>query len=243
MREASCGLVRSPVSRSASRRFWRSRARRARRHHGDDVVALVRAHDGHQSRPPIERGARPDVVILSKEGLDELIAANRSWTGRRSGWRAAWSRWAITKRAEVSVAERDLKASGGLTARSDEVGQVWDGELTGDTEPGPEIIPEAEAELGARLGQAEKGIAAVAPDVAAVPPLTLRRVTWARMSFSDPLVCSGISGRSSTRSSSGLLACKRSSSRSRTTKPVRRRKMRSKRARSSARRRRLGSRR
>src|SRR3954466_5445728 len=75
-----------------------------------------------------------------------------------------------------------------------------------------------------------------------VPPLTLRRVTWARMSFSDPLVCSGISGRSSTRRSSGLLACNRASSRSRTTKPVRRPNRRSNRARSSARRRRVGSR-
>jgi hypothetical protein len=35
-------------------------------------------------------------------------------------------------------------------------------------------------------------------DVAAVPPLTLRLVTWAPMSFSDPLVCGEISGRSST---------------------------------------------
>src|SRR3954470_8199946 len=41
------------------------------------------------------------------------------------------------------------------------------------------------------------------------------------MSFSDPLVCSGISGRSSTRSSSDLLACNRASSRSRTTKQER----------------------
>ena len=42
-----------------------------------------------------------------------------------------------------------------------------------------------------------------------VPPLTLRRVTWQRMSFSEPLVCSGISGWSSTCSSSALLACRR----------------------------------
>src|SRR5664279_2953269 len=29
-----------------------------------------------------------------------------------------------------------------------------------------------------------------------VPALILRRVTWHRMSFSEPLVCSGVSGRS-----------------------------------------------
>ena len=42
-----------------------------------------------------------------------------------------------------------------------------------------------------------------------VPPLILRLVTWQRMSFSEPLVWSGISGRSSTISNSGLLACSR----------------------------------
>ena len=60
------------------------------------------------------------------------------------------------------------------------------------------------------------------------------------MSFSDPLVCSGISGRSSTRSTSALLACRRPSRRSSVAKPVRLVKIRSKRARNSVRRRRVG---
>jgi len=60
-----------------------------------------------------------------------------------------------------------------------------------------------------------------------VPPLTLRLVTWQRTSFSDPLVCSGISGRSSTMSNSRLLAWSRASRRLRVTKPVLRVKMRS----------------
>src|SRR5881227_1949320 len=63
-----------------------------------------------------------------------------------------------------------------------------------------------------------------------VPPLTLRLVTWQRMSFSEPLVCSAISGRSSAISSSALLACRRTSNRSSMANPVRRMKMRSKRA-------------
>ena len=67
-----------------------------------------------------------------------------------------------------------------------------------------------------------------------LPPLTLRLVTWQRMSFSDPLVCRGISARSSTISSSGLLALSRASRRSSVTKPVWRPKTRSKRARSAA---------
>src|SRR5438876_802336 len=54
------------------------------------------------------------------------------------------------------------------------------------------------------------------------------------MSFSEPLVWSGISGRSSTISNSALLAWRRASNRSRVTKPVRRVKMRSKRARKAA---------
>ncbi len=52
-----------------------------------------------------------------------------------------------------------------------------------------------------------------------VPPLTFGRVTWARMSFSEPLVCSGISGRSRTFNNSGLLAWSRANSRS-SVKPV-----------------------
>ena len=49
------------------------------------------------------------------------------------------------------------------------------------------------------------------------------------MSFSKLLVWSGISGRSSTISSSALLACRRASNRSSVAKPVRRLKIRSKR--------------
>ena len=64
-----------------------------------------------------------------------------------------------------------------------------------------------------------------------VPPLILRLMTWQRMSRSEPFVCSGISGRSSTINSSGLLACSLASRRSSTANPVRRAKMRLNRAR------------
>ena len=67
-----------------------------------------------------------------------------------------------------------------------------------------------------------------------VPPETLRLVTTARRSVSDALVSRGISGRSSTRSSSPLLARRRLRSLSRVAYPVRRLKMRSNRALSSA---------
>jgi hypothetical protein len=60
-----------------------------------------------------------------------------------------------------------------------------------------------------------------------VSALTFRLVTWQRMSFSDPLVWSGILGRSSTLNNSGLLALSRASSRSSVTNPVLSVKMRS----------------
>ena len=75
------------------------------------------------------------------------------------------------------------------------------------------------------------------PRLLRVAALVLRRVTRPRTPFSDPLACSGISGRSSATSGSALLACRRLGDRSNVAKPVRRRKMRSKRARNASRRR------
>src|SRR5271163_4698487 len=65
------------------------------------------------------------------------------------------------------------------------------------------------------LARARKASRQSRPRSLRVPPETLRLVTWQRMSFSEPLVCSGISGRSSTLSNSALLACSRASRRSR----------------------------
>src|SRR5215207_7366602 len=56
---------------------------------------------------------------------------------------------------------------GGPAPTLDELGQVRDSELLRDGEPRPEIVPEAETELGTGLGQAEEGIPAIASDVAA----------------------------------------------------------------------------
>ena len=61
-----------------------------------------------------------------------------------------------------------------------------------------EIVPEGDLKFGAGLGKAEEGTAAVAARVAAGSALTLQRLTRQRVSFSEPLVCSGVSGRSST---------------------------------------------
>ena len=86
----------------------------------------------------------------------------------------------------------------------DEAGKRRDGG-TSNIEPCAEVVPVTDAELGAGLGEGEEGIARIATAIAAGAE-TLRLVTWQRMSFSEPLVCSGISGRSSTLSSSALLA-------------------------------------
>src|SRR4051812_18585554 len=79
------------------------------------------------------------------------------------------------------------------------------------------------------------------PAAERVPPEILRLVTRQRMSLSEPLVCSGISGRSSTTSSSSLLARRRATVASSSAKPVTRPKTRSNRARRAARRAAVGS--
>jgi hypothetical protein len=89
--------------------------------------------------------------------------------------------------------------------------------------------------LGAGLGEAEEGIAAIASDIATGSGANLAPVTWQRISFRSRWY-GGISDRSSTISNSALLAHSRASSRSSVMKPVRRRKMRSNRVRSTARR-------
>src|SRR3954463_6748514 len=79
------------------------------------------------------------------------------------------------------------------------------------------------------------------PAAERVSPEILRLVTKLRMSFSEPFVCSGISGRSSTKSSSSLLARIRATASSSSAKPVTRPKIRAKRCLSAARRAGFGS--
>src|SRR3954452_7332365 len=57
--------------------------------------------------------------------------------------------------------------SGCLAASSDEVGQVRDSGLVRDSEPSAKVVPEAEAELGTGLRQAEAAVPAIASGVAA----------------------------------------------------------------------------
>src|SRR6202158_6525353 len=62
------------------------------------------------------------------------------------------------------------KRPGGLgcwATLSDELREVGDGWVAGDDEPGAEVVPERDAELGAGLGEAEEDIAAVAAGLAA----------------------------------------------------------------------------
>ena len=145
--------------------------------------------------------------------------------------------------------------SGGLTSAADEVGEAGDDRGADNAEPGAEVVPEGDTELLAGLPQTEESVPTIASGVglgaAADLPLGHPRLRggrlWQRMSFSEPLVCSGVepqsgsTGWSSTISSSALLACSRASRRSSVVKPVVRRKMRSKRARISLRRRDVGS--
>src|ERR1700734_4022634 len=112
----------------------------------------------------------------------------------------------------------------------DDFGEGGDVPATGDFEAGAEIVPEFDSSLPQVLLRPRKASRQSRPTSARVPPLTLRLVTWQRTSFSEPLVCSGISGLSSTLSNSLLLARWRVSRRSRVAKPVLWPKMRSNRA-------------
>ena len=53
-----------------------------------------------------------------------------------------------------------------MAAAADEVWKVRNGGTAQDTEPGAEEVPEGDAELPAGFGEPEKGVAAVAADVA-----------------------------------------------------------------------------
>ena len=54
-----------------------------------------------------------------------------------------------------------------MAAHSDEIWQAWDGWLIWDGEPVAKIFPIGDSEFGAGLGEAEKGVSAVASGLAA----------------------------------------------------------------------------
>jgi hypothetical protein len=116
-----------------------------------------------------------------------------------------------------------------LAATADEVGQVWNAGVVWNAEMVAEIIPERKAEFGDGAHQTKECIATFASVVTASAATDFVLGDWQRMSRSEPLVCSGVSGRSSTINNSDLLAFNRSSKPSSVTNPVRRWKMRSKR--------------
>src|SRR5271166_7027555 len=65
----------------------------------------------------------------------------------------------------IGAEPRAASRSGGLAAAPDEVGEAGHRRGAGGTEPGAEIVPERDAELLARLAEAEEGVAAVAAGV------------------------------------------------------------------------------
>ena len=92
-------------------------------------------------------------------------------------------------------------------------------------------VVERQFQFHAGFGQSQHDVASVAAFFTDGSAGAFFFVTKVRMSFSEALVLSGISGRSSTRRSSSLLRCCRLSSLSRVAKPVLTRlKIRSKRS-------------
>ena len=92
----------------------------------------------------------------------------------------------------IGAEPRAAATSGGQSAAADEVWKLRDGRTAADAEPGAKVIPEGDAELPACLGEPEECVAAIATDVAVGS--TADVAFGQRMSFSEPLVCSGISG-------------------------------------------------
>ena len=95
----------------------------------------------------------------------------------------------------------------GLAA--DEVGQRRNDRLIWDGESAAEVVPESDAQLGAGLGQAKEGIAAIATDIAAGAATDLALGDLAADVVLRAIGVQRDSGWSSTLSSSALLACSR----------------------------------
>src|SRR6266852_3551508 len=99
------------------------------------------------------------------------------WRGRRLEWaQMSQRRWPMTDArfifwlfAHLPACNRGKTSgrSGCQAGSADEFREVGEGSVSGDIEPGTEIIPEGDAELGAGFGEAEEGIPAVASGIAA----------------------------------------------------------------------------
>src|SRR3954451_19986977 len=93
--------------------------------------------------------------------------------GSSLAWLARASR--VADRGIGAQCWQNPRRLGWPEASSDEVGQVWNGGLVWDGEPGAEVVPEAEAELLAGFHQAQERSRQSRPMSLRVPPLTLRR--------------------------------------------------------------------
>src|SRR3954451_22877862 len=85
--------------------------------------------------------------------------------GSSLAWLARASR--VADRGIGAQCWQNPRRLGWPEASSDEVGQVWNGGLVWDGEPGAEVIPERHAELLAGFHQAQERIPAIPAHVAA----------------------------------------------------------------------------
>ena len=114
--------------------------------------------------------------------------------------------------AQMGIANNGWRRqSGGAKPRSDVVVEWFDDRMPGNLEPATQIIPDRDAQFVTGFRETEESIAAIPTDITPRPGTDLPPRDVGPDVVSEPLVCSGISGRSSTISNSALLVYNRAS--------------------------------
>ena len=160
--------------------------KRGRGAEGKALVGDCSTTGGQRDRP---------LAVGSHFGAKMLVDENQGFSGSHGNRGRFWGGWSAWGGADEGLEVGDVGAR--------------------DAETRVEIVEEGDFEFPAGLEQAEHGVAGGLPASLTVPPEIFRLVTQERISFSEPLVWSGISGRSRTRRSSSFRWCSLARRRSR----------------------------
>src|SRR5215218_1861665 len=109
-----------------------------------------------------ERRKRMTSMVVESTPLTMPAAAISHWFEVPASQRASTQVTSITTYTKSPQCWQNPRRSGWPEASSDEVGQVWNGGLVWDGEPGAQVVPERHSELLAGFHQAQERIPAVA---------------------------------------------------------------------------------